>query len=345
MRVLVTGNEGYIGSVLTLKLLETGHEVTGLDIGIFKDVAFVPRSTEKFTQIYKDIRDVTESDLLGFDAIIHLAGLSNDPLGELNPEITFDINHRATVELAKNAKKAGVLRFLFSSSCSMYGVANDGLVNELASFDPQSAYAKAKVFAERDLLLLKDDFFSPVFLRNSTVFGVSPRMRLDLIVQNLAAYGYLNGIVTILSDGSPWRPQVHVEDVSLAFAFFLTLPRHIISGQAYNIGRNENNLQIKDIAEMVRSAIPGTSIEIKNQNPADNRSYKVDFSKLASLGFVPKRSVSNGIEEILSVYKKIGFSHNHFTSDNFITIKYYQKMIKDGVLDASLCYIKSHVPK
>lgn len=339
MKVLITGNEGYIGSVLAPKLVKAGYEVVGLDIGIFKNAEFVPRSIEKFTQIYKDIRDVIADDLFGFDAIIHLAALSNDPLGELNPKVTFDINYRATIELAKNAKKAGVSRFLFSSSCSMYGVANDGLVSESASFDPQSAYAKAKVLAERDLLLLADDFFSPVFLRNATVFGISPRMRLDLLVQNLVAYGYLNNVVTILSDGKPWRPQLHIEDVADAFMFFLTLPRNVVSGQAYNIGRNDNNLQIKDIAQMIQRAIPEASLEIKNQNPSDTRSYKVDFSKLGSLGFVPKKSVPSGIEEILSTFKKIDFSHDHFSSDKFVTIKRYQKMIKEGVLDTSLRYI------
>jgi nucleoside-diphosphate-sugar epimerase len=218
----------------------------------------------------------------------------------------------------------------------MYGVAENTLVNESASFDPQSAYAKAKVFSERDLLLLSDDSFSPVFLRNSTVFGVSPRMRLDLIVQNLAAYGYLNGVITILSDGKPWRPQVHVQDVAEAFAFFLTLPRDVISGQAYNIGKDENNLQIKDIANLVQSSLSGASIEIKNQNPSDTRSYKVDFSKLASLGFVPKWSVADGIEEILGTFKRVGFSHDHFSSDNFITIKRYQKLVSERKLDSNL---------
>ncbi len=336
MKVLVTGNEGYIGSVLAPKLAEQGHKVTGLDLGIFKDVAFVPRPPAPLTQIYKDIRDITHADLSGFDAIIHLAGLSNDPLGALNPEVTFDINHRATVELAKNAKKAGVPRFLFSSSCSMYGVANKDLVDEAASFDPQSAYAKAKVLAERDLLLLADDSFCPVFLRNSTVFGISPRTRLDLIVQNLAAYGYLNKVITILSDGTPWRPQVHVQDVAEAFAFFLTLPPEAVSGQAYNIGRNENNLQIKDIAGMVQAALPGTSIEIKNQNPADNRSYKVDFSKLASIGCAPRWSVSDGIAEVLAVFKKNGFSNDDFISDRYITIKRYQNLMASGTLDSDL---------
>lgn len=326
-KILVTGNEGYIGCVLTDKLVDLGYEVIGLDIGIFKDSRFVPRGKAPTTQLYKDVRQVEKRDLKDICAIIHLAGLSNDPLGSLNPELTYAINYRASVNLAKIAKTAGVKRFFFSSSCSNYGVSSGGLVNEESLFNPQSAYAESKVRAEKDISLLADSSFSPTFLRNATVFGISPRMRMDLVVQNLAAYGYLNGVITILSDGLPWRPLVHIEDVSDALCFLLKAPRESIHNQAFNVGHKENNIQVKTIAEMVRSAMPGTRIEVKNEVPSDSRSYQVDFSKIYSLGFSPTRTVEDGVREICEIFKAISFSKEDFESDYYITLKRYQNKI------------------
>lgn len=331
--ILVTGNEGYIGCVLTEKLLGKGYKVTGFDLGIFKDAAFVSKKNKPTKQIYKDIRDVEISDLKEIDAIIHLAGLSNDPVGYINPQLTHQINFEASVKLAKLAKSAGIEKFLFSSSCSMYGISHKEFVTEDSLLNPQTPYAKAKVMVEEEVSKLADDKFCPIFLRNSTVFGVSPRMRLDLVVQNLVAYGYLFNVITILSDGSPWRPLIYINDLAEAFCFLLEFPEEKINNQAFNIGKKENNLQIKTIAEMVKSVIPNTKIEIKNETSGDVRSYKVDFSKIYSLGFKPKFTVLDGIEEIYETFKKVNFTKEDFESSDYITLKKYQELIKNGQMD------------
>ncbi len=334
--VLVTGNDGYIGSILTDVLVDYGYRVTGLDNGVFRDVAFVPRAHAPQAQITKDIRDAEPSDFHGVDAVIHLAALSNDPLGSLNPTATHAVNHRATVRLAQAAKAAGVQRFLFSSSCSMYGVSTQDFVTEDTAFNPQTAYAEAKVAAERDLRALADTHFSPVCLRNATAFGVSPRMRLDLVVQNLLAYGYLNGVITILSDGTPWRPLVHIRDISEAFRLFLELPREIVHNQAFNIGHRENNLQVKDVAALVQEALPHTRIEIKNENPADNRSYRVSLERVYGAGFRPRHTVRDGVRETLEAFRRVKLSAADFTSDAYITLKRYQRLMREGRMDADL---------
>jgi len=331
--ILVTGNEGYIGCVLTEKLLEKGYEVTGFDLGIFKDVNFIPNKSNPTKQIYKDIRDIEASDLSEVDAVIHLAGLSNDPVGDVNPELTSQINFEASVKLAKLCKSQGIERFLFSSSCSMYGISGQEFVSESSALNPQTPYAKAKAMVEEEVSKLADDKFCPIFLRNSTVFGVSPRMRLDLVVQNLVAYGYLNGTITILSDGLPWRPLIHIKDITEAFCFLLEAPKEKVHNQAFNIGKKENNVQVKTIAEMVQSVILNTKIEIKNENPSDTRSYKVDFSKIYSLGFSPQFTVLDGVKEIHKTFKKVSFTKEDFESSDYITLKKYQEFIKKGKMD------------
>ena len=334
--ILVTGNEGYIGCILTEKLLEKGYKVTGFDLGIFKDAAFIPKKNKPTRQIYKDIRDVEIADLREIDAIIHLAGLSNDPVGHLNPQLTNQINFEASVKLAKLAKSARIEKFLFSSSCSMYGISGQESVSESSAFNPQTPYAKAKAMVEEEVSKLADDKFCPVFLRNSTVFGISPRMRLDLVVQNLSACGYLSGVITILSDGSPWRPLIHIDDLTEAFCFLLEFPKEKVNNQAFNIGKKENNVQIKTVAEMVKSIIPNTSVEIKNENPGDARSYKVDFSKIYALGFTPQFTVLDGIKEIYKTFKKINFTKEDFQSSNYITLKKYQELMKNKQMDENL---------
>ncbi len=334
--VLVTGNEGYIGSVLTGVLLERGYRVVGLDSGVFRDVAFVPRAHAPHRQLTKDIRDVEPADFEGVDAVMHLAALSNDPLGSLNPAATHAVNHHATIRVAKAARSAGVRRFLFSSSCSMYGVSSESFVTENATFNPQTPYAEAKVAAERDLRALADDRFSPVFLRNATVFGISPRMRLDLVVQNLVAYGYLFGTITILSDGTPWRPLVHVRDVADAFVHFLELPREAVHNQAFNIGHQQNNLQVREIAGKVQEELPRTKIEIKNENPTDTRSYRVSFDRAYAAGYTPRYLVSDGIREIYEAFQRVRFSPEDFQSDAYITLKRYQRLQGEGRLDSDL---------
>jgi len=334
--VLVTGNEGYIGSVLTEVLVARGYGVVGYDNGTFRDVAFVPRTAAVERQITKDIRDAEPSDFQGVDAVVHLAALSNDPLGSLNPAATHAVNHRATVRVAECAKAAGVPRFLFSSSCSMYGVSTESFVTEGAAFNPQTAYAEAKVAAERDLHGLADARFSPVYLRNATVFGVSPRMRLDLVVQNLVAYGFLNGTITILSDGTPWRPLVHVRDVAEAFRHFLELPREQVHDRAFNIGNRDNNLQIRDVAHMVQHALPDTRVEIRNENPGDTRSYRVSFDRAYDAGYRPRFVVPDGVVEIRDTFQRVGFSAGDFESDAYITLKRYERLQAEGRLDHEL---------
>lgn len=335
-RILVTGNEGYIGSVLTRKLCERGDNIVGLDTGIFHDAAFSFPRMPPHRQLYKDIRDVTTQDLEGIDAVIHLAALSNDPLGHFKPEITYDVNWHASVQLAQTAKAAGVRRFLFSSSCSLYGVAGDAPVTEGAPCQPQTPYAESKVYAERDIKRLADDNFCPVFLRNATVFGISPRLRLDLVVQDLSMRGYLDGIITILSDGTPWRPLIHIEDVSDAFIFLLEAPHNSVRAQAFNVGRRENNVQVREIAAMVRDAIPGTRVEIKNEHPSDTRSYRVDFSKLYALGFQPRYSVQDGITEVIAAFKRVNMSQYDRGNDHYTTLARYQNLIAQGKLNHEL---------
>lgn len=336
MNVLLTGNQGYIGSVLTRKLYEHGHGVIGFDTGIFRDAAFASARVPAHRQIYKDVRDVTLGDLQGIDVVIHLAALSNDPLGHFKPEITYEINWRASVRLAELAKQAGVKRFLFSSSCSLYGAAGDDSVTEESAFNPQTPYAESKVYAERDIAKLADDNFFPVFLRNATVFGISPRLRLDLVVQDLTLRGYLDGVITILSDGTPWRPLIHVEDVCDAFLLLMQAPQEQVGNQSFNVGRNENNLQVRDIAEMVRVSLPDTRIEIKNENPSDTRSYRVDFSKIWNLGFRPRYYVADGINQIVAAFRHVNFSSNQREFDQYHTLKRYQHLIASGIMDEML---------
>jgi len=334
--VLVTGNEGYIGSVLTDVLVGAGYQVVGLDSGVFRDVSFVPRKAHAHVQITKDIRDAEPSDFKGVDAVMHLAALSNDPLGSLNPEATYAINHRATIRVAQAAKDAGVPRFLFSSSCSMYGVSKEDFVTETAGFNPQTPYAEAKVAAEQDLRALASDGFSPIYLRNATAFGISPRMRLDLVVQNLIAYGVLFRTITILSDGTPWRPLVHVRDIAEAFRFFLEQPREKVHNEAYNIGHKDNNVQVRDIAAMVKDVVPNTNVEIKNENPTDTRSYRVSFDRVYGLGWRPQVQVLDGVREIYDAFQRVGLTKADFESDSYITLKRYQRLMREGRLDQDL---------
>ena len=280
MRILVTGHNGYIGTILSPMLIAAGHDVIGLDSDLYRRCTFGD-GMPQIQGIRKDIRDAEPSDLEGFDAVIHLAALSNDPLGNLNPELTYEINHKASVRLAKLAKQVGVTRFLFSSSCSTYGAAGDQMLTEEAEFHPVTPYGELKVFVERDVLELADENFSPTFLRNATAYGISPRHRFDIVLNNLVAWAFTTNLVYLKSDGSPWRPIIHIEDISRAFLAVLNAPRDLIYNQAFNVGSNEENYRIRDLADIVRETVPGCQVEYAKDAEPDKRTYRVDFSKIA----------------------------------------------------------------
>ena len=314
-----------------------GHEVVGLDSYLYEDCTFGTAPME-VPALRKDVRDVEVTDLQGFDAVIHLAGLCNDPLGDLNPECTFDINHRASVRLAEQAKQAGVERFLFSSSCSLYGAAGDELVGEDGAPHPVTPYGESKVLVERDVALLADDAFSPTFLRNATVYGVSPRLRGDLVVNNLVGYAYTTGEVHIKSDGTPWRPLVHVEDVSRAFVAVMEGPRKKVHNEPFNVGITSENYQVRDVAEIVREVVPESRITYAEDAGPDQRNYRVSFDKLARTlpEFRPTWTVRRGVEELYEAYDRMGLTYEEFTGSRLLRIRHILELLDEERLDPAL---------
>ena len=345
MRILVTGHDGYIGAVMVPMLKDAGHEVVGLDNYLFEKCTFGQMETSDVPSLRRDIRDVQTADLDGFDAVIHLAALSNDPLGDLNPECTYEINHRGAVRLAQLTKEAGVPRFLFSSSCSLYGV-SDGMstLREDAPFNPATPYGASKIRVEEDVSLLADDNFSPTFLRNATAYGLSPKLRADLVVNNLVGFAYTTGEVLISSDGTPWRPLVHVEDISRAFLAVLHAPKTLIHNQAFNVGQTTENYQIRDIAQMVKEAVPGSTITYAAGGGPDPRCYRVDCQKLATTlpEFAPRWTVRRGIEQLYAAYQANHLSTDEFLGTTYLRLKHIRKLQNEGRLDATLRWQKAH---
>lgn len=341
MKVLVTGHAGYIGAVLVSILLDANHEVVGLDTDFFAGCDFNKNLTE-VPAIRKDLRDVAVPDLRGFDAVIHLAALSNDPLSDLNPDCTYEINHRASVRLAELAKMAGVPRFLFSSSCSLYGLAAGAdFLAEDAAFNPVTPYGESKVLVERDVSRLADENFSPTYLRNSTAYGVSPRLRADLVVNNLVGFAYTTGEVLIASDGTPWRPLVHVEDICRAFLAVLQAPRKLVHNQAFNVGRTEENYQVRDVASMVQEIIPGSRVKYAEGGGPDLRCYRVNCDKIARTlpEFQPQWTVRRGIEQLYVAYKERALTTEEFTGTRYTRIKHLTSLLATARLAPTLRWL------
>lgn len=337
MRIAVTGHNGYIGSVMVPFLQDAGHEVVGLDTYLYEDCTF-GNDVPDVPSMRMDLRDIDPSMLAGFDAVVHLAALCNDPLGNQNPATTYDINHHSSVTLARAAKSAGVSRYVFASSCSLYGLAGDEMLTEEANFNPITPYGESKILAERDIRPLADASFSPVYMRNATAYGVSPRLRCDIVVNNLVGFAYTQGDVLIQSDGTPWRPLVHIEDISRAFLAALEAPRDAIHNQAFNVGRNEDNVRVSEIAEMVKAVVPNCRIRYAEGGGPDPRSYRVDCSKIlrALPAFTPRWSVAKGVEELYAAYKTAGLTAEQFQGNKYLRLKQIKKLQDEGRLDGAL---------
>ena len=333
MKVLVDGDRGYVGAVLVPYLMGLGHEVVGLDAGWYDGCDFGPQP-DGYEQRTGDIRDVVPADLEGFDAVVHLAAISNDPIGHLNPHATYGVNAYGAVHMAEAAKAAGVPRFLFSSSCSLYGAAGDAPVDETAAFNPVTPYGESKAMAEAGLTALADDDFSPTYLRNATAYGSSPRLRADIVVNNLTGTAFTQGAVRLQSDGSPWRPLVHVEDIARAFAAVLDAPRDVVHDQAFNVGRDEDVVQIRTVAEQV-SEVTGAPVTFAAGAGPDTRNYQVDFTKIGRLlpAFRPAWTTRQGIEEIWADAQERGLTTEDFEGPRFVRLQRIQQLAARGELD------------
>jgi nucleoside-diphosphate-sugar epimerase len=337
MKVLVTGCQGYIGTVLVPMLQREGFEVSGLDSDLYRRCTFCG-SLPELPLIKKDVRDAEEEELRGFDAVIHLAGLSNDPLGDYRPELTEEINEKASVRLAGLAKAAGIKRFLFASSCSNYGAAGSDFLTEEASFNPVTPYGVSKVKVEAALSKMADEDFSPTYIRASTAYGVSPRIRFDLVTNNLTAWAFTTGLVYIKSDGTPWRPIVHIEDISRAYIAVLRAPRELVHNQSFNVGTTTENYQVREIADMVKEVVPGCKIEYAKDGGPDKRCYRVDCNKLARVlhNFKPQWTARRGIEQLYDEYKRVGLTLEEFEGPKYMRIAHVKSLINEGALDESL---------
>jgi len=337
MRVLCTGHRGYIGVEMVPFLRKAGHEVTGLDAGFF-DACDFGAPPDECPAVDVDLRDVTADHLRGFDAVVHLGALSNDPLGDLNPGLTYDINLHASVNLAKAAKAAGVERFVFASSCSLYGAGGDGHLTETAAFNPVTPYGESKVKTEIEVGALTDARFAPVYLRNATAYGVSRRLRADIVVNNLVGYALTTGKVMMMSDGTPWRPLVHIGDISRAAIAALTAPADAIRNQAFNIGRTQENFRIREVAELVAQVVPNCEVSFASGASPDARNYRVDFTKAErSLpGFTPQWTLRAGIEELAAAYKAHGMTEAEFLGPRYYRLKVIRGRLERGELDSDL---------